>query len=418
MTFLAPLFLAAGASVAGAIVLLHFLARRRPRPAILPTARFVPDRPARWPSRAPRPTEWLLLALRVIAIMAIAAAFAQPVREPRRAETTRIILVDRSRAVADERAMRDSTLAAFRDGDVVIAFDTMVRVLSGGGRDTIAMLARSGARASLSAAFIAAERAATTLRERTDSIELSIVSPLASESWDDATWRLRSQWAGRVRLIPVSLARGDTASPAMDVRASAADPVLAAAAPFASAAVARTRIVRGRPSGADSLWVSRPGRVLVHWPSTVDSSPSTAEAVVAPGVVLAAPLVRRVIDTVTGARIVARFADGTPAIVEHARGAACTRDVAFDLPVIGDVALRESTRRLVALVGAPCENDAPRAPMAVARLDSLRGTGRLLAASTLPRPPRERSAATSWLLIAAALLLLAEVGLRQRAGRR
>ena len=397
-------------------MLLHFLARRRPRPAILPTARFVPDRPARWPSRAPRPTEWLLLALRVIAVMAIAAAFAQPVREPRRAATTRIILVDRSRAVADERAMRDSVLAAFRDGDVVIAFDTMVRVLSGGGRDTIAMLARSGARASLSAAFIAAERAATTLRERTDSIELSIVSPFASESWDDATWELRSRWAGRVRLISVPLARGDTASPAMDVRASAADPVRAAAAPFASAAVPRTRIVRGRPSAADSLWVSRPGRVLVRWPSVVDSSPSTAEAVMAPGVVLAAPLVRRAIDTVTGARIVARFADGAPAIVEHARG--CIRDVAFDLPVIGDVALRESTRRLVALVGAPCENDEPRTLMAVARLDSLRGTGRLLAASALPRPPRERSAATSWLLIAAALLLLAEVGLRQRAGRR
>ena len=83
MTFLAPVFLAAGAAVAGAIVLLHFLARRRPRPAVLPTARFVPDRPARWPSRAPRPTDLLLLALRVLAIVTIAAAFAGPIRAPR-----------------------------------------------------------------------------------------------------------------------------------------------------------------------------------------------------------------------------------------------------------------------------------------------------------------------------------------------
>lgn len=418
MTFLAPLFLAAGASVAGAIVLLHFLARRRPRPAILPTARFVPDRPARWPSRAPRPTEWLLLALRVIAVLAIATAFARPVRQPRRVATTRIILVDRSRAVGDERAIRDSALAAFRDGDVVIAFDTMVRVLPPGGRDTIATLARSGARASLSAAFIAAERTATRLRERTDSIELSIVSPFASESWDDATWGLRSRWAGRVRLIPVRLARGDTASPTIDVAAPTPDPVRAAAAPFASAAMARTRILRRRPSGADSLWASRSGRVLVNWPSAADSSLATAEAVVAPGVVLAAPLVRRMIDNAHGARVVARFADGAPAIVEHARGDACIRDVGFDLPAIGDVALRESARRLVALVGAPCENDEPRTPMAAARLDSLRGTGRLLSASGLPRPPRERSAATSWLLVGAALLLLVEIGVRQRAGRR
>jgi hypothetical protein len=416
VSFLAPLFLAAGAAVAGVVVLLHFLARQRPRPAILPTARFVPDRPARWPSRAPRPTDWLLLALRVLAIVAIAAAFAQPVREPRRTVTTRVVLVDHSRAVADERALRDSALGMVREGDLLIAFDTMVRVYTAGVRDSIAMLMPTRARASLSAALVAAHRAAAAVRDRTDSVELVIVSPFASESWDEATWALRARWAGRARLISVPLARGDTVLPGIDVRAPASDPVRAAAAPFASAAVSRTRIVRRAPAAADSAWASA-RHVLVHWPGAADSVRASAEAIVAPGVVLAAPLVRRALDNADGARIVARFADGAPAIVEHRHGGGCIRDVGFDLPLVGDVPLRESARRLIGVVGAPCENDEPRSAMTGARLDSLRGAGPLVAAAALTRAPHEGSAATSWLLIVGALLLLAEVGVRQRTVR-
>ena len=140
MTFLAPLFLAAGAAAAVTIVLLHFLARRRPRPAVLPTARFVPDDPARWPSRAPRPTDLLLLALRVLALAVIAAAFAQPVRDPDRVVTTRIVLLDRSRAVAAEQAARDSALSVLREGDALIAFDTATVVHAQAARDSAAAL--------------------------------------------------------------------------------------------------------------------------------------------------------------------------------------------------------------------------------------------------------------------------------------
>ena len=140
----------------------------------------------------------------------------------------------------------------------------------------------------------------------------------------------------------------------------------------------------------------------------------TAQAVVGPDVVLAAPLVRRAID-LKGGRAIARFADGAPAIVERAQGEGCVRDVAFDLPSSGDVPLRESVRRLVALVSAPCDGVEPRRAMSIARLDSLRGTGRLLSTSALPTAAGERSPAMPWLLIAAALLLMIEVGLRQRA---
>ena len=417
MTFLAPLFLAAGAAVAGAMVLLHFLARRRPRPAVLPTARFVPDRPARWPSRAPRPTDLILLALRVLAIVTIAAAFAQPVRDPWRTVVGRVVLVDRSRSVGDERSMRDSAAAVLRDGDVLVPFDTTAHTIHTGARDSVAVLTRSGAPSSLSVALIAGQRAAATLRDRADSIELVLVSPLDAGSWGDATALLRARWPGRVRVIPVTLARGDTAPTRMVVRAPASDAVVAAAGPILAAGDTRTRVVRETPSAADSAWVRESGHVLVHWPRGPDSARATAEAIVGADVTLAAPLVRRESTDGERAGIVARFADGSPAVIEHASGGGCIRDVGFDFPLAGDVPLRESSRRLVAALGAPCDGNESRTALSVTRLESLRGGPALLATSALPRRSRERSAATSWLLIAGALLLLAEVAVRQRVGR-
>lgn len=413
MTFVTPIFLAAGAVVAAAIVLLHFLARRRPRPAVLPTARFVPDRPARWPSPAPKPTDWVLLALRVLAILAVAAAFAGPVREPDRAITRRVVLVDRSRAVADERAMRDSVLAVIRDGDVLVAFDTAVHVTAVNVRDTTATLRRSTATASLSVALIAAERAAARLRDRADSIELTIVSPFSGAAWDEATEMLRARWGGRARLITLLLARGDSASRAIDLRALRSDPVGAAAATLLGANDASTRIVRARASSEDSAWATAAGRVLVQWPRATDADSLTAEAVIAREVVLAAPLARRTVPA-ESARVVARFADGVPAIIERERDAGCIREVAFDLPPAGDVALRESARRLLAIVAAPCEGREPRRSLSGTQLNSLRGTGALLPTAALSRPGRARSHAMPWLLIAGALLLVIELGVRQR----
>ena len=416
MTFLAPVFLAAGAGVAGAIVLLHFLARRRPRPAMLPTARFVPDRPARWPSRAPRPTDLLLLALRVLAIITIAAAFAQPVREPWRTVVGRVVLVDRSRSVGDERAMRDSALAVLRDGDVLIPFDTTARTISTAVRDSVRVLTRSHAPASFSVALIAAERAAASLRDRADSIELVMVSPLDAASWDDATTSLRTRWPGRLRLMRAPLWLGDTGRRTIVVRAPASDAVTAAAAPFVTAGEASVRVVREAPSAADSVWARESRHVLVHWPRGSDSARASAEAIVGADVVLAAPLVRHQGVDARGARIVARFADGSPAVSERALDQGCIRDVGFDFPLAGDVPLRESSRRLVATLSAPCDGDEARTALSATRVDSLRGGPALLATSALPRPPRERSAATPWLLIAGALLLIAEVGMRQRMG--
>ena len=413
MTFLAPAFLVAGAAVAGAIVLLHFLARRRPRPAVLPTARFVPDRPARWPSRAPRPTDWLLLASRVLAIVSIATAFAGPIREPDRAPTRRIVLVDRSRGVGDEQAMRDSVLAVVREGDVLVPFDTAAHAIAAGTRDSSAVLARSESPASLSAALIVAERVAATLRDRADSVELIVVSPFALDSWDAATPALRRRWAGRMRLINLPLASGDSTPLRVDVREPLSDPVSAAAAPFAARGDAHARIARGTPSAEDSVWARASGNVLVHWPRSRSTDSLTSQGIVVADRVLVAPLVRRPLDA-GDAQIVARFADGSPAIVERAHGQGCVRDVAFDFPARGDVSLRESARRVVAIAARPCEGRQTQRTLAAAQLSALRGTGGLLVTAAVPRTARARSAATSWLLIAGAVLLLVELGVRRR----
>ena len=413
MTFVTPVFLLAGVGVASAIVLLHFLARRRPRPAVLPTARFVPDRPARWPSRAPRPTDWLLLALRVFAILAIASAFAGPVRQPARSITTRIVLTDRSRAVAHESPMRDSVLSILRAGDVLVPFDTSVRVISTNARDSLLVLNRSESPASLSAALIAAERVAATLRDRADSVELIIVSAFASESWDDATPTLRARWPGRARLVRLPLASGNSAAPEIHIRAPRSDPVSAAAAPFSSGSEANVRIVRGAPSADDLAWTGASGRVLVIWPEAGPADSLTAEAVVSNDDILVAPLVRRSLDTSSG-RVLARFADGAAALVERARGDGCTREVAFDFSSRGDVPLRESARRFMAIAAAPCEGRGAPPGLSDARLDSLRGAGQLLATSAARRVARVHSPATSWLLIAGAVLLLVELAMRRR----
>jgi hypothetical protein len=415
VTFLAPIFLVAGIPAVSAIILLHFLARRRPRPSVLPTARFVPDRPARWPSRAPRPTDWLLLALRVLAIVAIVGAFARPIRKPERTVTARVVLLDRSRAVADLVAARDSALAVLRERDVLVVFDTTARVISGDVLDSTARLTPSDAPPSLSLALITAERVASLMRDRADSIELVIISPFAAEAWDRATSLIRARWAGRATLVFGPLSGGDSARRSIEVRAPPGDPVAAAAAPFATHGAARTRVVRTAPTSSDSGWVLESGHVLVHWPGTRGPSQAMAEAVVAGGVVLAAPLVRRALGSTEAGHVLGRFSDGTPAILERAHGDGCIRDVGFDLPAQGDAALRESTRRLVHMLGEACVANHARVVVDAARLDSLRGRGPLLATSALARPSQQRSPVTAWLLVAAAVLLMVEVGVRRRA---
>jgi hypothetical protein len=172
------------------------------------------------------------------------------------------------------------------------------------------------------------------------------------------------------------------------------------------------RIVRGAVTAADSAWASE-GGVLVEWPRASDA-PLVAEGVITDGA-LVAPLVRRAREAREGEIVIARFADGAPAILERRLGEGCLRDVRFDFPGVGDVILRERARRLVETIVAPCVHDAHGAALSDARLDTLRGSGALLATARLPASSVERNPIAPWLLGAAALLIVAELALRRRA---
>jgi hypothetical protein len=68
--FAMPWVFGGALAAALAITALHFLSVRQPRVLLLPTARFVPERDARAVARQAKPSDLLLLVLRVIALLA------------------------------------------------------------------------------------------------------------------------------------------------------------------------------------------------------------------------------------------------------------------------------------------------------------------------------------------------------------
>lgn len=127
LVFSAPGFLIAGALLAAAPIALHMLARTPPERRPLPTARFLTaDRRTRLRLRPP--ADRLLLALRVLFLLLVAAAFAQPRWQPDRAGSTVVVLLDAGRAMAPgwEDAM-DAAAARLTEGGALVVFDTAAR---------------------------------------------------------------------------------------------------------------------------------------------------------------------------------------------------------------------------------------------------------------------------------------------------
>jgi len=419
VTFLAPWLLAAAAAAAAGVVALHLLAWQRPRAAPLPTARFVPDRPARAASRSRRPQDLLLLALRVLLLLLVGAAFARPVLVPERRPVVRVIGVDVSRAVANVGDVRDSARAALRPGDALVLFDSAAHAVRGELDDTLAALRATRGRGSLSAALVAALREAASLAGRADSVELVLVSPLAEEEMDAATRELRSLWRGRVRLARVAPAPADSLPVTAAVRAAPDDPVRAAAGlagllrPDAPA-----RIVRGALTSADTVWARGGARVLVHWPP-VASAPAwrrraaadTVGAVVAAAGAVVASFARP--WRVPAGRAVAWWVDGEPAAAERPLSRGCVRDVAVPVPTVGDEALTPAFQRLVATLAEPCGGARQLAVVDDGVAAWMAGPG------TLYVPPRtDRGTAgvplVRWLFVAAFVVATAELLLRRR----
>lgn len=413
MSWLLPSALAIAGVACVALIAAHFIARDRPVAEPLPTARFVPDRRIHARTTSIALSDLLLLALRIAAVAAIGIGIAGPIVAGARGRVARILLVDRSRSVSSIAEVRDSVRAAGA-ADVVVAFDTAAL-----GTPSIDSLAKSAVPGSLSAALAAAQTAAGSLVSRADSVELAIVTPASREEFDDATSAIRALWPGRIRLVRVRPDTARGAAGALELPRDSSDAIVAGLALLPRTAGVYARVVRGRPTPADSAWGREAGHVLVHWPvaDSVASWPRRASVDAIGGVAsVTGALVARLprLWVVTG-RAIARWADGEPAAVERSLGAGCIRDVAIVVDPASDVTLREPFRDFSrALIGA-CGGTPDFAPADSAALARLAGNGPLAAASAFRTAADRSSRSTPWLLALGAALLLAELALRRAA---
>ncbi len=427
MTFLAPGFLWGAALVAAVIVALHFIVTRQPRATVLPTARFVPDSAATATVRDTRPSDLLLMFLRVLIVLAAGAALAKPVIKPSRRADARTFLMDASRSVANVGEAADSVKKLYRAGDAIIVFDSAARSLGVTGSDSLAAIRRSDVRGNLSAALIASLRQATVVRDRADSLELVIVSPFAEEEHDAATDSIRKLWPGRARLVHVA-ARPDSASidgGAIEIRSSSDDP-LTVAVSLASKQQPRasTRIVRNASlTSEDTAWASTAGHVLVTWPGdgrplfTVPRAPVDQSGGILSGDArVIAAFDRRWMfptDSLRGRRIVARWADGGPAAVEKRVGQGCIRSVAIPVAAVGDLVIRPEFIALVREIVAPCGEPRSTRPLASTVIASLGGRGHLAPGDAFAARQDIASPLAPWLFGIALAGALAELLVRR-----
>lgn len=408
MSWLVPSALIVAGIAALAAIALHFIARSRPLAEPLPTARFIPQRPVRARTRSFALNDLLLLLIRLFVLGALGAAVAGPVFAAARARVERIVLIDRSEAVANIAEVRDSVRSIARPGDVLIAFDSSAIVIPS--LDSLKPVGTSG---SLSAGLAAAIKAAGMIATRADSIELVVVSPLVADEVDDATSRIRAVWAGRIRPVRVSATADSGKSFRLTTDASSDDPIVAGLSLRGMIGSGEGRLIRGRVSAADSAWVRGGKRLLIHWPASDSAAVWPARTPIdAIGGVTSATgtLVSRFprLWRLDG-RAIARWSDGEAAAVERAEGSGCIRDVGLLLDPSSDLTLRAPFGRFAEALVAPCGGRRNIAPVSDAWIAQLSGAGGLAAADAFRDRASESSPWTPWLLAAAALLLIVEL---------
>ncbi len=395
--FATPWIFGAALAAALAITALHLLSVRTPRVVLLPTARFVPAREVRAVARQARPNDLVLLAVRVLALLAAGAALAGVRCGTTGARRVALVVADRGRQ-ADSAALLARLVAADRDvsgaasgtasGDASgdVAAPTLVWV---------AGLEDEPGRA-IPAAIRAAAQAAQ-VNPSLASVSLTVAMPASVRSrngWD--AWR--AEWpaaidvisatdTGRVTTAPAG-AEGDAGGgpdggsdrdPGRDtdvVRAAFA----ARRAPVAGERRVRVRLVRGAEADAPS---SAAGDVTVLWP--VNGVPTgwravaradSVGALTAAGAVLVAPWRRTALPPPLspGVVAIAWWGDGVPAAIERrdGDGASCTREVAVAVPAGSDLLLAPSADGLLRALEAPCGGVRIPAPREAASATSSR----------------------------------------------
>ena len=424
MTFLAPWWIGVAAIAALGVTMLHVIATQRPPVALLPTARFVPGGEARAAARAARPTDLLLLLLRIAALMILGLAFAHPMIRGTNATTAHVVVLDRSRSAGPAAA--DSARAIWRAGDRLVVFDSAARVVRGAASDSLRAIMSATAiapRGSLSAALVAARYAARDVAPHADSVELVIISPVTEDELDAATAMLVTGWPGRVRLIrpeaaprpraQISLIDADTnddLAPAIDALNTESAARRERENSVGPAAPSReVRVIRASASRGDSA-LARTGATIVEWRRPDAGAVVRADGVWAGRTTLVAPFSRLALPS--QGRVVARWSDGTSAAVESLIGTGCVRTVGIGIPIAGDVTLQPAFQSIAAELLAPCGGAAAAAGARDSIAAALTRSGAPAPAAafedrTVPSP------VAPWLIGAALVLLMSEWWVRR-----
>jgi hypothetical protein len=248
ISFGAPAFLAAGAALALAAVILHLITSTPPRRAPLPTARFLTPTRASAVRMQRRPTDLVLLLIRMLFALAIGAAFAQPVWTPAAVGTTHILLLDRGAGMGRSYDAALDTLRALTerivaDDVVIVVFDTVARIATvrADGEDTFVELARAGAAQVESDYRIALD--AVRRITRTSAALYHRVSLVTVPRWGPyragTAAARRAAWPGVITLVAVPAPRPDsTVRTVPRMQAGAGTPLADAAAALGWAPVA------------------------------------------------------------------------------------------------------------------------------------------------------------------------------------
>ncbi len=212
LTFGTPAFLLAGALAALAPLALHLIRRRPPARAPLPTERFLTADP-RTSVRVSRPTDLLLLALRMLLLFLAGAAFARPAWLPAARGTGEIVLLDRGAAFASGDGWRQAVSIARnrllgadgRPRGALVLFDTAVvqvprRRITPALFDSLAAAPPSTSPVRYAAALRAVPAAARELRGA-DSVRVTLVTRPRWSGWSDGIAPLRrAAWPGAIDL--------------------------------------------------------------------------------------------------------------------------------------------------------------------------------------------------------------------------
>ena len=346
MNFAAPGWIGLAALASLAIVAIHLIAWRLPRTVTLPTARFVPDEPARRAARTVRLADVVLLALRVAIVMTGGVAMARPIFEARPSGSATVIAL--SGGSGDTLARRDSVRAIQRgQHNAFVVFDTSAQVLS---TEASALSAAQRTReASLTVGLLASIREARRLRQQYDTVRIVVVSPFARRSFDNATQAVRATWPDSIHLVRIPLGEVAAQPTTLEIESTGDDPVVAGIRLARANGLIRgdSRVIREGPGTAP-----RPGSTLVLWPRTGPDDQQRVDAIHANGVTAIGPLIPTSLGD--SGRVIARWMNGAPAAREVVRDGACVRLIGFDVPDVGDFVLTPSFQRLAAELLAPC----------------------------------------------------------------